>query len=231
MAQAVDDTGIRALVGEVLYDFPSPNYGPPAAGLKFTDDLCRTYRNHPWIRVAIQPPAVHTCSPDLLQQCGPLAEEYDTRLIMHLSETPREMADCLDRYGATPVGHLYRLGPPAEAGGGPRRSPDRSDRHGASGGHRRWRGPLPGVQHEAGFRHGPGGRSLAPGASVALGTDGCASNNNLDLIREIDTAAKLAKVRRLDPTVLPARHALALATGWGRGSWVSRARWGPLPPG
>ena len=75
VARAAAETGIRAVVGEVLYDFPSPNYGPPAAGLKFSEDLCRTWQDHPLIRVAIQPHAVYTCSPELLQQCGELAAQ------------------------------------------------------------------------------------------------------------------------------------------------------------
>ena len=110
VAQAAADTGIRAVVGEVLYDFPSPNYGPPAAGLKFSEDLCRAWQGHPRVRVAIQPHAVYTCSPDLLQQCGALADKYNTRLVIHLSETQKEVADCQVRYGATPVAHLERLG-------------------------------------------------------------------------------------------------------------------------
>jgi 5-methylthioadenosine/S-adenosylhomocysteine deaminase len=92
VARAAAETGIRAVVGEVLYDFPSPNYGPPAAGLKFSEDLCRTWRDHPLISVAIQPHAVYTCSPELLQECGELAEKYDTRLIMHLPSPGR--SDC-----------------------------------------------------------------------------------------------------------------------------------------
>ena len=88
VARAAAETGIRAVVGEVLYDFPSPNYGPPAAGLKFSEDLCRAWRDHPLIRVAIQPHAVYTCSPELLLQCGELAEKYDTPAL--LSTLPRQ---------------------------------------------------------------------------------------------------------------------------------------------
>ena len=90
--------------------------------MDFSEELCRAWQDHPLVGVAIQPHAVYTCSPELLQQCGELADKYDTRLIIHLSETHREVADCQARYGATPVGHLHRLGlltPPAA--GGPRR--------------------------------------------------------------------------------------------------------------
>jgi len=68
---------------------------------------------------------------------------------------------------------------------------------------------------------------LQRGVPVGLGTDGCASNNNLDLVQEMDTAAKLQKVRYLDPTVLPATATLDLATRGSARSWAWRARSGP----
>jgi 5-methylthioadenosine/S-adenosylhomocysteine deaminase len=212
VAKAAAETGIRALVGEVLYDFPSPNYGPPAAGLRFSEELCRAWANHPRVRVAIQPHAVYTCSPELLQQCGELADKYDTRLIIHLSETHREVSDCQARYGATPVAHLKSLGlltPRLLADHAVVLSDEDLEMLAASG---------TGVAHcpESNMKLASG---IAPvsdllrrGVPVGLGTDGCASNNNLDLVQEMDTAAKLQKVRHLDPTALPAAAALDLAT-------------------
>jgi 5-methylthioadenosine/S-adenosylhomocysteine deaminase len=212
VAKAAAESGIRAVVGEVLYDFPSPNYGPPAAGLQFSETLCRSFRGHPLVRVAIQPHAVYTCSPELLQQCGALADKYDTRLIIHLSETHREVEDCRAQYGATPVGHLQRLGlltPRLLADHGVVLSEADLDLLAASGA---------GVAHcpESNMKLASGMAPVADllrrGVPVGLGTDGCASNNNLDLIQEMDSAAKLQKVRYLDPTVLPATAALDLAT-------------------
>ncbi len=212
VAQAAAETGIRAVVGEVLYDFPSPNYGPPAAGLAFSEALCRAWQGHPRVSVAIQPHAVYTCSPDLLQACGELAGKYGTRLIIHLSETPHEVADCQARYGATPVGHLERLGllnARLVADHAVALSEADRDLLAASGA---------GVAHcpESNMKLASGiapvSELLARGVPVGLGTDGCASNNNLDLLQEVDTAAKLQKVRHLDPTLLPARAALALPT-------------------
>jgi 5-methylthioadenosine/S-adenosylhomocysteine deaminase len=231
VARAAADTGIRAVVGEVLYDFPSPNYGPPQAGLRFSEDLCRTWRDHPLVRVAIQPHAVYTCSPELLQQCGELAEKYNTRLIMHLSETPKEVADCQARYGATPVGHLYRLGLLNQ-----RLVADHAvvlsvaDRAllAASGA---------GVAHcpESNMKLASGIAPVADllrrGITVGLGTDGCASNNDLDLIQEMDTAAKLQKVHCMDPTVLPAPTALEMATRNGARVLDLASEVGALAPG
>ncbi|MFZ5453119.1 MAG: amidohydrolase family protein [Thermodesulfobacteriota bacterium] len=215
VAQAAAETGIRALVGEVLYDFPSPNYGPPAAGLLYSEELWRTWRDHPRVKVAIQPHAVYTCSPELLQQCGDLAERLDTRLIIHLSETHQEVADCEARYGVTPVGHLHRLGLVTSrllADHAVALTSADMDLLAAGGA---------GVAHcpESNMKLASGIAPvvdlLARGVPVGLGTDGCASNNNLDLLQEMDTAAKLQKVQRLDPTALPATQALDLATRGG----------------
>jgi 5-methylthioadenosine/S-adenosylhomocysteine deaminase len=231
VARAAAATGIRAVVGEVLYDFPSPNYGPPAAGVKFSEDLCRAWQDHPLIRVAIQPHAVYTCSPELLQQCGDLAEKYQTRLIMHLCETVREVEDCQSTYGVTPVAHLHRLGLLNHrllADHGVVLSEADRELLAASGA---------GVAHcpESNMKLASGiapvSDLLGRGIPVGLGTDGCASNNNLDLLQEMDTAAKLQKVYCQDPTVLPAPAALELATRGGARVLGLEKELGTLAPG
>ena len=231
VARAAAETGIRAVVGEVLYDFPSPNYGPPEAGLKFSEDLCRAWQDHPLISVAIQPHAVYTCSPELLQRCGELAVKYDTRLIIHLAETHREVEDCRARYGASPVAHLHRLGLLTNrllADHAVVLSDADKELLAASGA---------GVAHcpESNMKLASGIAPVADllrlGIPVGLGTDGCASNNNLDLIQEMDTAAKLQKVDRMDPTVLPAPTALRLATRGGARVLGLERQVGVLAPG
>ena len=231
VARAAAETGIRAVVGEVLYDFPSPNYGPPAAVLKFSEDLYRTWQDHALIQVAIQPHAVYTCSPELLQQCGELAARYDTRLIIHLSETHREVEDCQVRYGASPVAHLHRLGLLNHrllADHAVVLSEADKELLAASGA---------GVAHcpESNMKLASGIAPVADllrrGVPVGLGTDGCASNNNLDLIQEMDTAAKLQKVHCLEPTVLPAPTALSLATCGGARVLGLEKEVGSLAPG
>ncbi|MBM4274547.1 MAG: amidohydrolase [Deltaproteobacteria bacterium] len=231
VAQAAAETGIRAVVGEVLYDFPSPNYGPPDAGLRFSENLVQVWEGHPRVQVAIQPHAVYTCSPDLLQKCQALADKYNTRLIIHLSETPREVADCQARYGVTPVAHLNRLGlltPRLVADHAVALTEEDMDLLAASGA---------GVAHcpESNMKLASGmapvAELLARGVPVCLGTDGCASNNNLDLFQEMDTAAKLQKVRYLDPTLLPATAALDLATRGGARVLGLEKEVGALAPG
>ncbi|OGP69477.1 MAG: S-adenosylhomocysteine deaminase [Deltaproteobacteria bacterium RBG_13_58_19] len=212
VARAAVETGIRAVIGEVLYDFPSPNYGPPADGLRFSEELCLAWQGHPRVRVAIQPHAVYTCSPDLLQKCGDLAARYQVPLIIHLSETRKEVADCLARYGATPVGHLHNLGllrGNLVADHAVALTPEDMEllaAHGVGVAHC----PESNMKLASGIA--PVAALLKQGVAVGLGTDGCASNNNLDLLQELDTAAKLQKVHNLDPTSLSAPAALALAT-------------------
>ncbi len=212
VARAAAETGIRAVVGEVLYDFPSPNYGPPAEGLRFSEELCRTYRAHSRVRVAIQPHAVYTCSPDLLQQCGDLAARWRVPLIIHLAETHKEVAYCRTAYGATPVRHLYNLGLLTShlvADHAVVLTEEDLDLLAASGA-KVAHCPESNMKLASGIA--PVATLLARRVTVGLGTDGCASNNNLDMLQEMDTAAKLQKVHRLDPTALPATQALALAT-------------------
>lgn len=212
VARAVAETGIRAVIGEVLYDFPSPNYGPPAEGLRFSEELCRTYQAHPRIRVAIQPHAVYTCSPDLLQQCGDLAARLQVPLIIHLSETHKEVAYCRTAYGSTPVKHLYNLGLLTRrlvADHAVVLTEEDMELLAASGA-RVAHCPESNMKLASGIA--PVTALLAKGVPVGLGTDGCASNNNLDMLQEMDTAAKLQKVHHLDPTALPAVQALTLAT-------------------
>lgn len=231
VAAAAADCGIRAVVGEVLYDFPSPNYGPAEQGLAFTRRLLDSWRGHPLVQVAVQPHAVYTCSPSLLVKCGDLAAAYQARLIIHLAETRQEVADCQARYGATPVGHLENLGllsdylvadhavvlTPADIELLARRQV------------KVVHCPESNMKLASGIA--PVVELLRAGVTVALGTDGCASNNNLDLLQEMDTAAKLHKVQHLDPTVLPAPEVLRLATRHGAVALGLADRIGALTPG
>ncbi len=214
VAEAVKEAGMRALVGEVLYDFPSPHYGPLEKGLLFTEEFIKKWQGDPLISIAVEPHALYTCSPDLLKRCRDIAERYGVPLIIHLAETKSEIEEVVKKYSLTPVHHLHKLGLLssnliachcvwlraeemdllAEKGVRVVHNPE-SNMKLASG-----VAPIPDL--------------LARGVAVGLGTDGCASNNNLDLFQEMDTAAKLHKVYRLDPTVMPAEVVLHMAT-WG----------------
>ncbi len=212
VAKAVHDAGLRAVVGEVLYDFPSPNYGPSEKGLKYTEELIEKWSSHKLINIAVEPHALYTCSPDLLTKCRELALKYDTLLVVHLAETEREVDDVLKRYGRRPVEHLASLN---------MLLPNLLAAHVIHINDKEME-----LLYENGVKvvHNPeSNMKLASGVSpinlmrkkgivVSLGTDGAASNNDLDLFHEMDTAAKLHKVWDMDPTHLNAKEVIEMAT-------------------
>jgi len=215
VAEAAKAAGMRAVVGEVLYDFPSPHYGPVEEGLRFTQSLIEQWAGDPLVRIAIEPHAPYTCSPPLLAACRDMGNRYRVPVIMHVSENESEVEQIRDRYGLRPVAHLDRMG---------LLGPDFVALHCVALDDRDMdllalnkvhvvHNPESNMKLASGIAPVP--RLLDRGVNVALGTDGCASNNDLDLFAEMDTCAKLHKVSRMDPTVLPARTVLGMAAGNG----------------
>lgn len=212
VARAAADAGMRAVVGEVLYDFDSPNYGPIDKGFEYTRRLVGKWRNHPLINIAIEPHSPYLCAPDLLATAAGISEDCDIPFIIHLSETEAEKETILKRYGRSPVGHLADIGVLSE------RVlachcvvVDESDiellkRFGVKVAHN------PESNMKLGSGIAPVPAMIDAGVCVGLGTDGPASNNNLDMFMEMDTAAKIHKVTEFDPTVMDARTVLRMAT-------------------
>ncbi len=230
-ARAVDRAGLRALVGEVLYDFPSPNYGPMEQGLAFTEDLIDEWQGHERISIAVEPHSTYTCSPGLLTACRDLALSKGVPLITHLSENDDEVAQIKERYGLTPVNHLENLG---------LLSPDLiadhcvvlSDeeisllaRRGVKVAHN----PSSNMKLASGIAPIP--ELIKAGVHVGLGTDGPASNNNLNMFGEMAVTAKIHKVSKLDPTVMDAASVLTMATSNGARILGREERVGRLGPG
>jgi 5-methylthioadenosine/S-adenosylhomocysteine deaminase len=231
VAEAAHQAGMRAVVGEVLYDFPSPNYGPIEAGFAYTEQMVAKWRNDPLITIAVEPHSPSLCPPDLLRRAGEMARRHDMPLVIHLAETRSEVETIQERYGVTPVGHLANLDllyPGLLACHGVMLTDDDMDllqshdvkiAHNAESNMKLASGIAPVPQ------------LLARGICVSLGTDGCASNNNLDLMSEMDTVAKLHKVNTLDPTVLDAETVLGMATIEGARALGLADRIGSLEPG
>lgn len=211
-AQAAAEAGMRCLVGEVLYDFPSPNYGPVEEGLAYTEALIKAWQEHPLVSVAVEPHALFTCSPNLLEKAGQMAARYGVPLVMHVAETAHEVAQVKERYGRSPVRHLEALGllgPHLIADHCVHLEPEEMDLLAAYD-VKVVHNPESNMKLASGIAPVP--ELLERGVCVALGTDGCASNNNLDLFSEMDTAAKLHKVYRGDPTVMEAYEVVKMAT-------------------
>jgi 5-methylthioadenosine/S-adenosylhomocysteine deaminase len=212
VARAAQQAGMRAVVGEVLFDFPSPAYGDIANGFACTQQLIDAFRGDPLITVAVEPHSPYLCRPELLERAFRLAERHELPMVIHLSETAGEVETIRARYGRTPVGHLAALGLLApnvlachcvaltDADIELLRAHDVKVSH----------NPESNMKLASGVAPVP--RMLAAGICVGIGTDGAASNNNLDLFQEMDTAAKLHKGHALDPTVMDAQTVLRMAT-------------------
>ena len=212
VARAASDAGMRAVVGEVLYDFDSPNYGPIAQGFEYTRKLIETWQDHPLVTIAVEPHSTYLCAPELLQKAFELARQFRLPLVIHLAESKSEVSQIKERFDKTPVEHLADLGLLAsnvvachcvaltENDIALLKRFDVKVAHNAESNMKLASGiaPIPEL--------------LTEGICVGLGTDGCASNNDLDLFLEMDTVAKLHKAKTLDPTVMDAETVLKMAT-------------------
>jgi 5-methylthioadenosine/S-adenosylhomocysteine deaminase len=110
VARAAAASGMRAWIGEVLYDFPSPNYGAPENGFTYMENLFAEYQGNDLVKITVDPHSVYTCSPELLKRLGDSAREKDALYVIHLSETTAELDTCRERFDCTPVAHLENLG-------------------------------------------------------------------------------------------------------------------------
>ena len=212
VAEAAREAGIRCVVGEVLYDFPSPNYGQLENGFRYTEDMIKRWQGDPLVSIAVEPHALFTCSPSLLEKAADLACRYGVPLITHLAETQDEIEQIVERYGKRPVGHLDDLGLLNDNLIAVHCVHLNSEEVGllAEKGVRVIHNPESNMKLASGIAPIP--QMLEKGVVVGIGTDGCASNNNLDLFGEMDTAAKLHKVGSMDPTVMDAVTVVKMAT-------------------
>jgi 5-methylthioadenosine/S-adenosylhomocysteine deaminase len=231
VARAAQQAGMRAVVGEVLFDFPSPHYGPIEEGFIYTEKLLEAYDGDPLVTVAVEPHSPYLCAPAVLTRAFDLAQRHRVPMVIHLSETAGEVATLRQRYGLTPVAHLEALGVLAptvlacHCVALTAEDIQRLKRYDVKISHN----PESNMKLASGIAPVP--QLLAAGVCVGLGSDGAASNNNLDLFLEMDTAAKLHKVQRLDPTVLDANTVLRMATIDGARALGLSDRIGSIEPG
>ncbi len=213
--RAVEETGVRSLLGEGLFDFPSPGYGPLEKGLALTETLLKDFATHPRIKIAVCPHATYTCSPETLKKAKAVADRFGARLHIHLSENKDEVAVIKARYGARPPEHLLKLGLfdenllVAHAVELDHAEIDLFAQHKVKIAHC----PESNLKLASGVAPVPA--LLEAGVTVGLGTDGPASNNDLDLLGEMRTAALVQKGVALDATRLPAREVMRMATELG----------------
>lgn len=213
--EAADEAGLRMLGGEVIFAFPSPAYTGTEAALGCIRRQADRWKGHSRIQVAVMPHAVYTTTPELLTACRDFAEAMDLPLHIHLAETPVETATSLEMHGKRPVPYCRDLGllsPRMNLAHCVDLTEEEMDILAKSGvivSHC----PRSNMKLASGVSPVPA--MLERGIPVAVGTDGAASNNALNVFADMNAAALLHKVHALSPTALPARAALDLATHGG----------------
>ncbi|WP_038054929.1 amidohydrolase [Thermodesulfobacterium hydrogeniphilum] len=213
--RATEESGLKALLGEGLFDFPSPGYGPLEKGLGLTEDLLKNFQNHPSIKIAVSPHTLYTCSPETIKKCLKIAEKYSAKFHIHLSENKEEVVEVQKKYGKRPVKLLYELGAFSEnliAAHCVKLTPEEIELL---------------AENKVNIAHCPEsnlklGSGIAPvpellqyKVNIALGTDGPASNNDLDIFSEMKTACLIQKGLRENPTIITAKDVFKMATEWG----------------
>ncbi|MDH4320257.1 MAG: amidohydrolase [Desulfobulbaceae bacterium] len=231
-ASAFCETGIRAVAAQGVVDFPAPGVPDPAGNIAAVEQFLDTWQGRePLLTPAIFCHAPYTCSPETLQRGKELARQRGVPFFIHLAETEFEVQESLKKHGVTPTRHLYRLGvldPNTVAVHCVWLNAD-DQRLLAETGTRVASCPGSNMKLAAGIA--PLAELRRNGVVIGLGTDGCASNNNLDLFEEMDLAGKLQKVKHLDPTLLPARAVLGMATVGGAEALGLGEQIGSLVPG
>jgi 5-methylthioadenosine/S-adenosylhomocysteine deaminase len=215
VAEAAAAAGLRALCAQTVLKFPSPDAASFEDALARAQDLVTRWKGHPLIRPAVAPHAPYTCTAEILRACADLAVDHDVPLHIHLSETALEVEQSRRERGMPVIPWLkkQRL---FDA-----RVIAAHCVHVDEGEMRTLKDAGAGVVHnpasnlKLGSGIAPVSKMLDLGLTVGIGTDGPASNNDLDMFEEMRLAALLAKGTTGDPTALPARQALAMATRLG----------------
>lgn len=212
VAEQVHRSGMRAQLSFPLFDFPCAWGSGPEDYFRKGLALRDSYKHHELIQIAFGPHAPYTLSDAPLQKVAMLAAELDCNIQIHLHETAREVADSLSQYGKRPIQRLAELGIL-----GPRSQcvhlTNINDediallaQHNCHGVHC----PESNLKLASGFS--PVEKMRQAGINIALGSDGGASNNDLDLFAELRTAALLGKAVAQDASAVPDHYAIEMAT-------------------
>jgi 5-methylthioadenosine/S-adenosylhomocysteine deaminase len=231
IARATKAAGLRGVLGETIIQFPVPDAKTPAESLARAERFIKEFSGDALVTPAVAPHAMYTLDEDSLKRSRALADQYHVPVLIHLAETEDEVKIASEKHHATPTAYLDSLGfwkPGTVAahavwltpediailkrtGAGVSHNPE-SNMKLASG-----TAPVPAMQ--------------AAGLPVGLGTDGAASNNDLDMFEAMRQAALLHKLIAKDPRVVPAIDALAMATIDGARALGMSDRIGSLEPG
>src|SRR5947207_2968012 len=218
IADETAKAGVRGILGETIIDFPVADNKTNAEAMAYVERFVQKWKGNDLIVPAIAPHAPYTVSEEHLKAVRAFSDRTGAPIVTHISETKREVDDSLRTKGARPVDYLARLG-------------FLSDHVIAA--HLVWlndgdieilkrlgvgviHNPQSNMKLASGVAPVP--KMMAAGLRIGLGTDGAASNNDLNMWEEMDTAAKLHKVFSGDPKVMSAEEAFAMATIGGAGA-------------
>lgn len=231
VAQATAEIGMRAVCSQTVMKFPSPDAFFFEESLASARDFIQRWKDHPLIVPSVAPHAPYTCTEEILRLTAQLAVEFDVPLHTHLAETALEVENSRSEHGKTVIPYVKDHGLfDAKVLAAHCVHISESEMHILH-------------HHHAGVAHNPSSnlklasgfapvtRMIETGLNVGIGTDGPASNNDLDMFEEVRLAAFLAKTVSNDPTVIPARTALAMATILGAKALHIGDRTGSLEPG
>lgn len=215
VAQAAADAGMRAVCGQTVMKFPAPDAASYEDSLQMAREFIQRWKDHPLIVPAVSPHAPYTCTEEILRATAELAKEFNVPLHTHLSETAFEVENIREEHGIPVIPYVKKQGL-LEA-----KVIAAHCVHIDSGEIRTLHHAGAGVSHNpssnlklaSGFA--PVMKMLETGLNVGIGTDGPASNNDLDMFEEVRLAAFVAKAVTNDPTSLPAPWALLMATRLG----------------
>ena len=231
IARVTRDAGLRGVLGQSVIQFPVPDAKTPADALARAEAYIKEFKGDRLIVPAVAPHAMYTNDRASLEACAALARKYGVPLLTHLAETEDEIRIARERYQSTPAAYLESIG-----FWGPR----------TLAAHGVWVTDADIEilrKHDVGVAHNPESnmklssgaapvdKYLKAGIALGLGTDGAASNNDLDMFEAMRQAAFLAKLSTRDPTSIPARTALDMATTGGARALGMAQQIGSLEPG
>jgi len=212
IAEVTEKCGLRAIIAAAVIDFPSPGFKGWDDSFAAAKLFIQKWKNHNLITPTIGPHAVYTVAPEHIIQVDKVARRNDVPIVIHVSETKNEVNDIKKRYGKRPMEHLNSLGVlNSNMIAAHMVWPDLNEikllaKQGVGVVHN----PSSNLKLASGFA--PIHTMLKHGIKIGLGTDGAASNNDLDMWQEINMTALIHKGNLLDPTVLPAKTVLRMAT-------------------
>ncbi|MDR1946071.1 MAG: amidohydrolase [Desulfovibrio sp.] len=212
VAAAVDRAGLRCLMGEAVFGFPTPASASAEQAFDKVRGQAERFRGHSRLRVAVMPHTVYTTGEKILRSCLDLADELGLPLHLHVAETAGEAEDCRKAHGKGPVAYCRDLGllrPTTTLIHCVVPDEDELDMIAASGA-QVVHNPRSNMKLASGVAPVPA--MLRRGILPGLGTDGAASNNALNMFAEMSACALLHKGYSRDPTVCPAAAVLDMAT-------------------